>query len=384
LVAESIIKYMIDIKNIFSQKTKAFGLDISDLSLKIADLEKIEGGLNLVSFGSSNIPPEIIEEGKVKDENALSEIIKKAVREVKGKKIKTKYVVASLPEEKSFLDVVRIPSMAEEEIESAVRYEIENYIPVKLEEVYFDFERIESTSKDKTYQEVLITALPKEIVEGYLSALKRAGLQPVALEVECLSIARALIKKDKPFSPLLIIDFGETRTTFIIFSGKSLRFTSTIPVSSQKLTESISNTLKVDLKKAEEFKIKHGLEGEKAVFEAMIPPLTDLVEQIKTHLDYYHSHEKEIQPVRKEKGEKKTGTKKKGNDLNKILLCGGGANLKGLVSFLASNLKIKVELGNPWVNILKRPLKEVPELPFEQSLGYTTALGLALRGIYGD
>ena len=38
--------------NIFSQKSKAFGLDISDLSLKIANLEKIKGGLNLTSFGN--------------------------------------------------------------------------------------------------------------------------------------------------------------------------------------------------------------------------------------------------------------------------------------------------------------------------------------------
>lgn len=43
-------------------------------------------------------------------------------------------------------------------------------------------------------------------------------------------------------------------------------------------------------------------------------------------------------------------------------------------------LKVPVELGNPWINILPKPLKEVPELPYEKSLGYTTALGLALRG----
>ena len=36
-------------------------------------------------------------------------------------------------------------------------------------------------------------------------------------------------------------------------------------------------------------------------------------------------------------------------------------------------------MGNPWVNILPEPLKEVPELSYEKSLSYTAALGLALR-----
>ena len=68
-------------------------------------------------------------------------------------------------------------------------------------------------------------------------------------------------------------------------------------------------------------------------------------------------------------------------EVEKILLCGGGANLKGLANFLALELKSPVELGNPWINILPEPLKEIPELPYEKSLSYTSTLGLALRGI---
>ncbi|GAH90129.1 unnamed protein product, partial [marine sediment metagenome] len=71
-----------------------------------------------------------------------------------------------------------------------------------------------------------------------------------------------------------------------------------------------------------------------------------------------------------------------GEEIKKILLCGRGANLKGLTDFVSSGLKIPVELGNPWINILPEPLKQVPELVFEESLGYTTALGLALRGVH--
>ena len=358
--------------NFLKKKFNAFGLDISDLSLKIAKLEKTRDFLKLVSFGKGEIPPGIIEEGEIRDEKSLTEIIKNSLNQVKGKRLKTKYVIASLPEEKSFLDLIRIPKVKGEELASAVRFEVENHIPLPLEEVYFDFEKIDPISNHLKYQEVLVAACPKKIVDSYLRVLKKARLQPLVFEVESLSIVRALIKKGENSPPLLIIDFGGTRTSFIIYSGLSLRFTSTIPISSQGLTESIAKNLKISKKKAETLKIKEGLKGDKKVFEAMVPPLTDLIEQIKTLLRYYHTHVPKDQFLQN------------GKKMEKILLCGGGSLLKGLTEFLTQELKIEVKLGNPWVNILKSPIKEIPELPFEKSLSYTTALGLALRGVYGD
>ena len=60
------------------------------------------------------------------------------------------------------------------------------------------------------------------------------------------------------------------------------------------------------------------------------------------------------------------------------LLCGGRANLKGLPDLFSHELGIRVSVGNPWINILPEPLREIPELSFEDSLKYTTALGLSL------
>ncbi len=357
--------------NIFSQKTEAFGLDVSDFSLKLAKLEKAGDALRLASFGEAEIPPGFIENGEVKEESRLSEIIKRALSNIQGKKLRTNYAIVSLPEEKSFLDVLEIPFLKEEEIETAVRFEAENYIPLSLEEVYFDFEKIQPLSKKQKKQEVLIVAIARTIVDSYLGAFKKAGLQVKAMEIEGLAVVRALIRRSSLTKPLLLIDFGGSRTSFMIFSGRSLRFTSTIPISSQGLTKVVADTFRVSPEKAEILKREHGLEGEKKVSNAIIPPLKDLAKQIKAHLEYYHSHaEKNLALA-------------DGKTVESILLCGGGANLKGLASFLTSVLKIEVKLGNPWINILRKgALKEIPGLPFEQSLGYTTALGLALRAIY--
>ena len=366
-------------------KPEAFGLDISDLSLKIISLKKRGKFLNLDSFGEAKIEPGTIEEGEIKNEEALAKIIKEAILKLKRGKIKTRYVVASLPEEKAFLQVIQLPIMKEEELKKAVIFEAENYIPLPIDEVYLDFQVVKPVYNHLDHIDILIAALPKKTVDPYLNSIKKAGLHPKSFEIESQAISRAMIKNELSPFPILLIDFGATRTSFIIFSGYSLRFTASIPVSSQKFTEAISKTLKIDLAEAEKLKIKHGIEeklkikfkNEKSeiekeksnIFEALIPSFTDLTEQIKKYISYYqdHAQHEHLAPD--------------GKNISKILLCGGGANLKGLTELLTAELKIPTEMGNPWINILPEKLREVPELPYDESLGYTAALGLALRGI---
>ena len=366
-------------------KTEAFGLDISDLSVKIAKLEKRGGILGLSSFGEAEIKPGAVEEGEVKDEDVLAKAIEGVTARAKGKKIKTKYVVCSLPEEKAFLQVIQVPKMKEEQLRGAVRFESENYIPLPIEEVYLDFQIVQPLYNHLDHTDVLIAALPKKTVDPYVASIKKAGFIPLVLEVESQAISRAIIKKEVSPFPALIIDLGATRTSFIIFSGCSLRFTSSIPISSRHFTEAIIRNLKKDPVEAEKLKIKYGVgtnqtkEG-KQTLESLIPALTDLIEQIKIHLSYYQTHAfHEHLPARNVVSA--AGWHPNGKGVSKIFLCGGGANLKGLARILSLELKIPVELGNPWINILPEPLREVPDLPYEKSLGYTTALGLALRGI---
>lgn len=388
-------------------KPESFGLDISDLSLKIIKLKKGRKFFTLSSFGKEEIEPGIIKGGEIKDEKKLAEIIKEAIKKVRGGKLKTNYVVASLPEEKAFLQVIQMPRLPEEDLKSAVIYEAENYIPTPLEEVYLDYQIIPPVYDHLDHLDILIAALPKKTVDPYLSALKLAGFVPKVLEIESMAIARALIKGGATTQPILLIDLGATRTSFIIFSGQSLRFTTSIPVSSTSFTEIISKNLGVTLAEAERLKIKYGLEekikinigDEKTnikkergkIFETLIPALIDLVQQIKRYLDYYQTHasHEHLPPTTFQKNNSNKHKPQKvvgglppdGKGISKIYLCGGGANLKGLCELLSLELKIPVEMGNPWVNILIKEKKEVPELSFEESLKYTTALGLALRGI---
>lgn len=349
---------------------EVFGLDISDESLKIIKLKKRGKSFNLSSFNCMDIKPGIIEKGIIQNEDVLAKIIQVACKNVKGEKLNTKYVIVSLPEEKSFLQVIQMPKMEESELKSAIIFEAENYIPLPINEVYLDFQIIPPIKENANHLDVLIVAMPKKIVNSYVYCLKKAGLIPLIFEIESQAIARALVKNEISLSPIVLIDFGKTTTDFIVFSGHSIYFTYSIPVSSGQLTMAISKYLEISLEKAEKIKIKYDLNNirtdlEKKILQAINPVLEDLVAQIKKYLNFYQDHasHEHISP---------------GEKIKKILLCGGGTNLKGLPELLFKKLEIPVEIGDFWINF---PSKQKKNNIQGDLLPFITALGLALRGL---
>lgn len=355
----------------------AFGLDISDLSVKVAQLKKGKGGFALSSFGEFPVPAGVIERGQIKQEKELADILKKVRSDVQGSKIQTPYVIASLPEEQAFLQVIQLPRMSRDELAGAVRFEAENYVPYPLDTVEMDFELVEPVVNHLNHVDVLLAALPKATVESYVAVLKAAGLIPIALEIESLAVTRALIQNETAPVPVLVVDLGATRASFIVFAGYGLRFTASIGVSSAQFTQAIVRSLNVQTAEAEALKSQYGLDGKdsasgRRVFEALVPPVTDLTLGIKKHISYYESHSGH------EHLERPATT------IQKVILCGGGANLRGLAQFLLRELHKEVSIGNPWVNILPTSLEELPPLSFAESLRYTTAFGLALRAASHD
>lgn len=319
-------------------KPEAFGLDINDLSLKILKLKKNKEAYILESLNEMAINPGIIEDGVIKDEKALSEIIKEAYKNVKGKKIKTKYAIVSLPEERSFLQVIQMPKMDEKELKSALLFEIENHIPLSVDDIYVDSEIISPSKDNPNNLDVLVAAMPKIIVNSYVSCIEKAGLIPLVLEVESQSIARAIAKKEKENVPLAIIDLGKNNADFIIFAENSVRFTCSIPFSMSKNSQKVLSELSQQN-------------------NGPTPVLDELVLQIKKYMDFYvehffHNHDL---PAGK---------------IEKIIFCGGGSDLSGLPEFVGQKIKIPAYASAGWEKLFQK----------NKPLSFTTALGLAILG----
>ncbi len=356
---------MFDLLNL---NPNTFGLDISDLSLKIIKLKEQGNKLKFSAVNESPLSLGVIQQGEIRDEKKLAQAIKKLVNKTHG--LDTRHVVVSLPEEKSFVRLIEMPKMNKEEIKSAVSFEAENYIPFSAEKVYLDSQIIEPFEGLSNHTEVLLAALPKKTVDSYVAAVYEAGLVPISMETESQATVRALVKEQKTKTPVFIIDIGATCSNFSVYFGNSLRFTSFIPFSSNKLNIAIAESMKIKPSKAEELKASYGFQQTgtraKKLFRIMLPILTEFSWEIKKHIDYYQAHAKHEKFFSNDK------------EVKKILLCGGGANLRGLIKFLSQETGLIVQKGNPLINLpwedreIKDPLRQ-------KLLSYTTAIGLALR-----
>lgn len=327
-----------------SLEKDAFGLEITDTNIRIMKLIRHHNRLVVIAVGGGALEENIVKNGAVKDEKKLAAEIKSLVNRIIGQKTKPRYVVVSLPEKKAFLQVIKMPRLTGKEMRAAVVFQAENYIPLALEKVYLDFETIPHPLEDFYQCEVLVAAVPKEIVDSYIRVLDAAGLVCLAMELESQSVARAALAGKNLEKSAMIVHIGDIQSNVIVYARGSIRFTFTIPISNRDFITKIRDCTKTNLVEAEKLKNKCGIEefirpedGEKSglhaekrkIFEALIPGLIDFSQQVQKCIRYYQTHENASDFDNKK--------------FDKILICGNGADLRGLEEFLSLKLGLSVE-----------------------------------------
>lgn len=348
-------------------------LDISDLSLKFIQLErKRRNKIILKNFGEYKLPPGLIQSGDIIKKNELTFLLKDIFKN--NRKFFSNFVVCNLPEQHTFVKLIKMPKMSEKELKEAVGWQIEDVIPLKLGEVYYDAQVLNYSEKSSDHTDVLIAAAKKTLVNDYVSVLEEVGFKLKKLEPESIAISRAVIKDFKLQRLILIADWGATQITFIVYSNGAPRFTNSIQLTqSNFLTSAIAKKFNISLEDAEIMKFEIGLNKHiklsKYILEATEPILKDFVEQIKKSINYYetyaHEHLKDYK-------------------ISEIILAGGESNLYGLTNYLNSELGLRVHRANPLLKILKSPFEQLSTMPHNVALRYTTAIGLALPEVIED
>lgn len=347
-----------------------FGLDISDFSIEALELERKFGKLYLGAYGRVKLEKGIVSDGRILNKEKLKEKVLALLNNSQPRSFRAKQVILSLPESKTFFHVFELPAeLKGQELYSAAESEALKTIPLAPEEIYFDLKLI---SERKDIKEVLYVGTLKEIVDGYLETLRGVGLNPLVLDIESASLARAFQSKIEKETAILIADIGARNTILTIFDEGSVRLSATVPIAGVHLTQALSEKLNTSLAEAEDFKINCGFDPEKEggkvllVLQRAIQPILN---EIKKSISFYEQ--------------------KKGRKVKKILLCGGSSFMPELPSYISSNLEIETLVPDPWegiegidIGILfkKKGLKEIIETRL-QPVFFANVIGLAKRGM---
>jgi len=258
-------------------KMSAVGLDISDNSIRFVEL--VGGGdeKKLGRFGKIKLPEGIVSNGIIKNKPKLVEIL----RPLKDK-YHFNFVRVSIIETNSYIFKTRVsttPNMSRKEILGSLSFKIEQNVPMKTDDIVFDFDIINQTDKNI---DIVVTALPKSIIDNFIEVLDEVNLKPLSFEVEAQAITRSsVLMGDK--STLMLVDFRSTRVSVSIVSEGKVRFTSTLDIGGDDLIKAIKKEFDVSSADAKKIKVDKGLlksDHNDETFFAMVSTVSALKDEM--------------------------------------------------------------------------------------------------------
>jgi type IV pilus assembly protein PilM len=347
----------------------AFGLDISDLSVKVVQLRNVSfrsrhPRFRIRAWRSIELPPGLIVNGELQQPEEVRKKIQQLLAGTQGKQrpIKGYWVVASVPETQGFIKLIHTDTDPRELSRDDIVSLAKRHIPFAEEEYYLDWQMIIPKKKDEDDAQeytLLIGATPKKVADAYTYLLEALGLGVIAFENESVAIARAMITASKEYTEeaRLVLDMGATGTRTLVYDHDTIQFSSQLAFSGELLTTAIAQKLNIPHDEAEKKKVDAGIAFSKSPLWPIVTQQIDaLAADLKTTIDFYYAHFP------------------KANRITHITLCGGCALLADLPDVLTQKLGIETKPGNPWKNISPNQKDALPP-----GLELAPAIGLALR-----
>lgn len=366
---------------LFKPRVEALGLEIGAANLKLVELSGNPPALRALAIRPT--PPGMLVEGVIAEPQALAQELKELLAEARTKK---RYVVTAVPNPSVILRTLQVPKMPLKEMEEAVRWEAERYIPFPIDEVVLDFAPLDPLAEvaDGEQVEVMVGAARQEAVASLLEALRGAGLTPIILDVKPfagLYPLEAQLSSD-PEGVSVAVEIGAESTSLVLLKGDRPLAVRILTLSGKDFTEAIGKSFGLDFLTAEEVKRTYGLatiptEDEELLldfdaereryspaktYDAIRPILVELTQEIRRSLEFFRVQLGDIQP---EVG----------------YLYGGGSRLRGLSTLLTDTLGVNFTVPDPWQGIQVDPRRFDLEKIKEMGPEFLVPVGLALRGV---
>lgn len=335
-----------------------FALDIDTNAVRVVQLSS--GGQDswtLQHYGYAPLDEKVAVASSAEGKRRLGEVIMTAIGQ---SGIHTKNVVIGLPSNKTFTTIVDIPAMPDAELRATMKYQIDQYIPMAIDEAKVDWVPLGKSLHDPSKQEVLLTSTAVQYAEERLESIEALGFNVIAAEPEPIAMVRSLLPAGVQ-DARLIIDMGETSTDLAVTYADTPRLVRTIPTGLRSLVKAATQNLNVQEDQARQFILKFGLAPDRLdgqVYRAIEGTLDNFAAELTKSIKFFQTRYPNI-PV--------AG----------ILLSGYASVTPMFGEYVTAKTSVQASIANPWqkVRIAQADQQQLAAIASE----FAAAVGLAQR-----
>jgi type IV pilus assembly protein PilM len=345
------------------------GLEIESGSVAATEV-RANGSARVTSTAIAPLPLNAFRDGEVADPEALTEGLKALYSDNKL----SKKVRIGIANQRVVVRTLRLPAIEDpKELEAAVRFQAQEQVPMPLDQAVLDHRVVGGVQSDGEEGapkiDVVVVAARRDMIEATLAPVRKAGLQPVGVDLSAFGMIRALggsiatgdAPGEKRSEAVLYANIGDS-TNLAVAKGRSCLFTRVAPVGIESIVASLGNSAGLTPDHARMWLDHVGLgrpveeiAGDPALLTTVRKSLeagaSSLRDELRLSLDFYGAQESSV-------------------PIGRIVLCGPGSTIPGLPEQLESSLNCPFEVGRP---------EALADLDAPSAARLTLAYGLALE-----
>ncbi|NSB13053.1 pilus assembly protein PilM [Clostridium beijerinckii] len=311
------------------KKRKVIAFDIGSSMIKIVEGMYYKEELTIDKYITMKTPKGAVVDGEIK---RSEELYNKLGQVLKENGIKAKYGICTTNSTLIINREILIPRVEDEEMDTVVRYEIQQYLPINLEDYILQVQVLsEEEINESKKLNVRVIAYPDKIARGYYDLLIKLDLRPYALDVNYNAINKFINCVDKnneyeynPKDSVAFIDMGASFIDVNIYKNGNLDFTRMIKAGGNDIDELLIEQNLIKAEEVEGFKIRNiDLEEPFEPINIHVREITDdWIEKIEKIIQFYKN-------------------KNMGEEVSSIVIFGGSSKLKGMDNYMTEKLGIK-------------------------------------------
>jgi type IV pilus assembly protein PilM len=308
------------------------GLDIQPGYVVAVDA-RLQGGATVEHAAMVSLAPGVVREGEVTDVETLSN----SLRQLFGDRKLGRRVRIGVANQRIVMRTLDLPPMDPKQIDSAVRFQAQEHIPMPLEQAVLDHHSLGVVqTPDGPRTRVVLVAARRDMIDAVLNAARRAGLQPAGIDLAAFGMIRALHHQGSSGATLYVSIGGITNIA--VATGTTCLFTRVLGYGTETMISELAERRGLTTEHAQGWLVHVGLlipvddiEGDPEIVHEARAVAADglrrVSDEIRNSLDFYRMQNT-------------------GPEVERAVLTGPVAAIPGVADELGAEIGLPIEVGS--------------------------------------